>query len=61
MIFLEKIINKDITEEQKEVIKSFKGSSLSSLTKSLLEMSIDEEKNRLTFKRIFILFIQICF
>ncbi|KAL4396847.1 hypothetical protein AHAS_Ahas01G0132800 [Arachis hypogaea] len=56
--FSEKIINKDITEEQKKVIKNFKGSSLSSLTKYLLEMSIDGDKNSLKFKRIFILFLQ---
>ncbi|KAL4317022.1 hypothetical protein AHAS_Ahas15G0343500 [Arachis hypogaea] len=56
-----KIKNKEINEEQKEVIENFKGCTLSQLTKSLIDMSVDGPENQLKFKRIFILFIQKCF
>ncbi|RYR25898.1 hypothetical protein Ahy_B02g059925 [Arachis hypogaea] len=56
-----KIIYKDIYKEQKQIVESFKNSSLSFLTKSSMEMSLDEDENQLKFKRTFILFIQKCF
>ncbi|KAL4390097.1 hypothetical protein AHAS_Ahas03G0111000 [Arachis hypogaea] len=59
--FSEKIIYKDIYKEQKQIVESFKNYSLSFFTKSLMEMSLDENENQLKFKRIFILFIQKCF
>ncbi|KAL4374809.1 hypothetical protein AHAS_Ahas05G0218900 [Arachis hypogaea] len=56
-----KITNKEINKEQKEVIENFKGCTLSQLTKSLIDMSVDGLKNQLKFKRTFILFIQKCY
>ncbi|KAL4356940.1 hypothetical protein AHAS_Ahas09G0136900 [Arachis hypogaea] len=56
--FLEKV---NITDELKEVVESFKGSSLSYLIKSLLEINLEGDENQLKFKRTFILFIQKCF
>ncbi|KAL4288023.1 hypothetical protein AHAS_Ahas19G0244700 [Arachis hypogaea] len=40
-----KIVNKEINEEQKEVIENFKGCTLSQLTKSFIDMSIDGLEN----------------
>ncbi|QHO18902.1 uncharacterized protein DS421_11g324400 [Arachis hypogaea] len=52
-----KIKFKDITEEQKEVIRNFQDLTLSQLRNSTMEMSVDGEKNWLKFKRTFILYI----
>ncbi|RYR56458.1 hypothetical protein Ahy_A05g022164 isoform A [Arachis hypogaea] len=52
-----KIKNKRINEEQKELIENFKGWTLSQLKNSRMDMSADGQENQLKFKRILILFI----
>ncbi|KAL4300800.1 hypothetical protein AHAS_Ahas17G0237100 [Arachis hypogaea] len=43
------------------IIDSFKSATLASLTKSVLDMSVEGEENRKKFKRTFVVFIQKCF
>ncbi|QHO28454.1 uncharacterized protein [Arachis hypogaea] len=49
--FSEKVEYNKLTEEQKGTIDNFKGATLASLTKFVLDMSIEEEENRQKFKR----------
>ncbi|KAL4373063.1 hypothetical protein AHAS_Ahas05G0044300 [Arachis hypogaea] len=50
-----------LSKQHKEIIGSFKGATLASLTKSVIEMSVEGEENHLKFKRTFVVFIQKCF
>ncbi|KAL4343541.1 hypothetical protein AHAS_Ahas11G0088700 [Arachis hypogaea] len=59
--FPEKIVYKKQSEKENEIIDSFKGATLASLTKSVIDMSAEEEENWLKFKRTFFIFIQKCF
>ncbi|KAL4365865.1 hypothetical protein AHAS_Ahas07G0148800 [Arachis hypogaea] len=52
---------KKLNEQQKKIIDSFKGATLASLTKSMMEMSVEGEENLLKFKTMFFFFIQKCF
>ncbi|QHO07743.1 uncharacterized protein DS421_14g466420 [Arachis hypogaea] len=56
-----KVNFQELSQQSKEVIRNFQGKTLSELTTSIIEMSGGGEKNRLKFKRIFILYIQMCF
>ncbi|QHN94026.1 uncharacterized protein DS421_17g597750 [Arachis hypogaea] len=59
--FSEKVEYNKLGEKQKEIIDNFKCATLASLTKSVIDMSIEGEENRLKFKRTFVLFVQKCF
>ncbi|KAL4329181.1 uncharacterized protein DS421_13g415330 [Arachis hypogaea] len=43
--FLEKVAYSKLSEEQKEIIDSFKGATLASLTKTVIDMSVEGEEN----------------
>ncbi|KAL4365289.1 hypothetical protein AHAS_Ahas07G0091200 [Arachis hypogaea] len=46
-----KVIFKELSEENKKVVRNFQGLTLSQLTSSMMEISVDGEENRLKFKR----------
>ncbi|KAL4390531.1 hypothetical protein AHAS_Ahas03G0154400 [Arachis hypogaea] len=50
-----------LSGEQKEIVDSFKGATLASLTKSVIDMSVEGEENLLKFKKTSIIFVQKCF
>ncbi|MED6178204.1 hypothetical protein PIB30_105369, partial [Stylosanthes scabra] len=56
-----KIENKKLSDEQKAVVNSFKGVTLLSLKRTIIETTVDSEENTRKFKRAFILFIQKAF
>ncbi|MED6227232.1 hypothetical protein PIB30_111426, partial [Stylosanthes scabra] len=56
-----KIENKKLSDEQKAVVNSFKGVTLLSLKRTIIETTMDSEENTRKFKRAFILFIQKAF
>ncbi|KAL4305564.1 hypothetical protein AHAS_Ahas16G0090900 [Arachis hypogaea] len=56
-----KIKFQELSEENKKVVRSFQGKTLSQLSTSMMEMSVDREKNWLKFKKTFILYIQMSF
>ncbi|RYR29235.1 hypothetical protein Ahy_B01g053586 [Arachis hypogaea] len=58
--FSEKIEYRKLNEENKQIIESFKGATLASLTKSVLNMSVEGEENQKKFKRTFVVFVQKC-
>ncbi|RYR68515.1 hypothetical protein Ahy_A03g015018 [Arachis hypogaea] len=49
------------TEEDKEVYRSFQGKTLKQLTDLMMEIGVDSNEDQLTFKKVFILYIQIVF
>ncbi|KAL4293747.1 hypothetical protein AHAS_Ahas18G0159000 [Arachis hypogaea] len=55
--FPEKVAYSKLNEQQKEIVGSFKGATLASLTKSVIDMSVEGEENLLKFKTTFIIFI----
>ncbi|KAL4390118.1 hypothetical protein AHAS_Ahas03G0113100 [Arachis hypogaea] len=57
----EKVEYKKLSEEQKEITDSFKCATLASLTKSVIDMSVEGEENQVKFKRTFVVFVQKCF
>ncbi|RYQ85698.1 hypothetical protein Ahy_B10g105287 [Arachis hypogaea] len=59
--FPQKVEYRKLSEEQKEIIDSFKGATLASLTKSVIDMSVEGEENQMKFKRTFVVFVQKCF
>ncbi|KAL4350162.1 hypothetical protein AHAS_Ahas10G0114400 [Arachis hypogaea] len=59
--FPEKVAYNKLNEQQKEIIDNFKGATLVSLTKSMIDMSVEGEENLLKFKTTFIVFIHKCF
>ncbi|RYQ99166.1 hypothetical protein Ahy_B07g087055 [Arachis hypogaea] len=52
---------RDHFPKRKEIVDSFKGATLASLTKYVIDMSVEGEENLLKFKRTFVVFIQKCF
>ncbi|RYR38177.1 hypothetical protein Ahy_A09g043146 [Arachis hypogaea] len=57
-LFPSKVNFKELIEEDKEVYRSFHGKTLKQFTDSMMEISVDGDKDRLKFKRTFILYIQ---
>ncbi|RYR14627.1 hypothetical protein Ahy_B04g071273 [Arachis hypogaea] len=55
------LFNQKLTEEDKEVYRTFQGKILRQLIESMMEISVDRDEDRLKFKRIFILYIQMSF
>ncbi|MED6214577.1 hypothetical protein PIB30_104320 [Stylosanthes scabra] len=56
-----KIENKKLSDEQKAAINSFKGVTILSLKRTIIETTVDSEENTRKFKRAFIFFIQKAF
>ncbi|QHN98230.1 uncharacterized protein DS421_18g634220 [Arachis hypogaea] len=59
--FPEKVECGRLNEADKEIINSFKSAALASLTKSVIDMSVEGEENRQKFRRTFVVFVQKCF
>ncbi|RYQ83775.1 hypothetical protein Ahy_B10g102608 [Arachis hypogaea] len=59
--FPEKVDYDRLNEADKQIIDGFKCVTLASLTKFVLDMSVDGEENRQKFWRTFVVFVQKCF
>ncbi|RYR31471.1 hypothetical protein Ahy_B01g056268 [Arachis hypogaea] len=60
-LFPGKVKFQELSEEDKEVFRSFQGTNLKQLTNSMMEISVDGDEDRLKFKRTFSLYIQMSF
>ncbi|QHN87564.1 uncharacterized protein DS421_16g556210 [Arachis hypogaea] len=52
---------KDLSEDDKQIFRRFQGKTLKNLTDEMMAIGVDNEQDRLMFKRIFILYIQMAF
>ncbi|QHO06445.1 uncharacterized protein DS421_14g454700 [Arachis hypogaea] len=52
---------KDLSEDNKQIFRRFQGKTLKNLTDEMMAIGVDNEQDRLMFKKIFILYIQIVF
>ncbi|QHO34724.1 uncharacterized protein DS421_9g269380 [Arachis hypogaea] len=60
-LFLEKVDYKKLSDDDKIIYRRFQGKTLKSLTDEMMEIGVGNEEERLMFKRIFILYIQMAF
>ncbi|XP_052108195.1 uncharacterized protein LOC127740697 [Arachis duranensis] len=60
-LFPQKVNYKDLSEDDKQIFRRFQGKTLKNLTDEMMAIAVDNEQDRLMFKRIFILYIQMAF
>ncbi|XP_020967370.1 uncharacterized protein LOC110266735 [Arachis ipaensis] len=60
-LFPHKVDYKKLSEDDKEIFRRFQGKTLKSLTDEMMDIGVGNEEDRLMFKRIFILYIQMAF
>ncbi|QHN93052.1 uncharacterized protein DS421_17g589360 [Arachis hypogaea] len=60
-LFPQKVDYKKLSEDDKVIFRRFQGRTLKSLTNEMMDISVGNEEDRLMFKRIFILYIQMAF
>ncbi|RYR66480.1 hypothetical protein Ahy_A03g012471 [Arachis hypogaea] len=60
-LFPDKVGFKELSEEDKEVYRSFQGKILKNLTDLMMDIGVATDEDRLMFKRVFILYIQMAF
>ncbi|QHN93903.1 uncharacterized protein DS421_17g596680 [Arachis hypogaea] len=60
-LFLDKVSYKNLSKENKLIFKRFQGNTLKKLTDDMMSIGVENEQDRLMFKRIFILYIQMAF
>ncbi|RYR67853.1 hypothetical protein Ahy_A03g014301 [Arachis hypogaea] len=60
-LFPTKVNYKKFSEDNKEIFRRFQGKTLKSLTDEMMDIGVGNEQDRLMFKRIFILYIQMAF
>ncbi|QHO23940.1 uncharacterized protein DS421_12g367960 [Arachis hypogaea] len=60
-LFPEKVDYKQLSDDDKIIYRRFQGKTLKSLTDEMMEIGVGSEEERLMFKRIFILYIQMAF
>ncbi|QHO29662.1 uncharacterized protein DS421_8g226920 [Arachis hypogaea] len=60
-LFPEKVEYKKLSDDDKIIYRRFQGKTLKSLTDEMMEIGVGNEEERLMFKRIFILYIQMAF
>ncbi|XP_020972893.1 uncharacterized protein LOC110269420 [Arachis ipaensis] len=60
-LFPQKVDYKKFSEDDKEIFRRFQGKTLKSLTDEMMDIGVGNEEDRLMFKRIFILYIQMAF
>ncbi|QHN84905.1 uncharacterized protein DS421_16g532770 [Arachis hypogaea] len=60
-LFSEKVEYKKLSDDDKIIFRRFQGKTLKSLTDEMMEIGVGNEEERLMFKRIFILYIQMAF
>ncbi|QHN99050.1 uncharacterized protein DS421_13g394530 [Arachis hypogaea] len=57
----QKVNYKTLSKDNKQIFRRFRGKTLKNLTDEMMAIGIDNEQDRLMFKRIFILYIQMAF
>ncbi|XP_020961438.1 uncharacterized protein LOC110263926 [Arachis ipaensis] len=60
-LFPQKVDYKKLSEDDKVIFRRFQGKTLKSLTDEMMDIGVGNEEERLMFKRIFILYIQMAF
>ncbi|KAL4345022.1 hypothetical protein AHAS_Ahas11G0236800 [Arachis hypogaea] len=60
-LFPQKVDYKKLFEDDKVIFRRFQGKTLKSLTDEMMDIGVGNEEDRLMFKRIFILYIQMTF
>ncbi|RYR67379.1 hypothetical protein Ahy_A03g013718 isoform A [Arachis hypogaea] len=60
-LFLDKVSYKELSEENKLIFRRFQGKTLKNLTDEMINIGVENDHDRLMFKRIFILYIQMVF
>ncbi|KAL4327890.1 hypothetical protein AHAS_Ahas13G0145300 [Arachis hypogaea] len=60
-LFPHKVDYKKLSEDDKVIFRRFQGKTLKSLTDEMMDIGVGNEEDRLMFKRIFILYIQMAF
>ncbi|RYR10290.1 hypothetical protein Ahy_B05g078766 [Arachis hypogaea] len=60
-LFPDKVSYKNLFEENKLIFRKFQGNTLKNLTDDMMSINVENEQDRLMFKRIFILYIQMAF
>ncbi|QHO13022.1 uncharacterized protein DS421_15g511940 [Arachis hypogaea] len=60
-LFPEKVEYKKLSDDDKIIFRRFQDKTLKSLTDEMMEIGVGNEEERLMFKRIFILYIQMAF
>ncbi|QHO24256.1 uncharacterized protein DS421_12g370610 [Arachis hypogaea] len=60
-LFPHKVSYKELSEENKQIFRRFKGQTLKNLTDEMMSIGVENEQDRMMFKRIFILYIQMAF
>ncbi|QHO06651.1 uncharacterized protein DS421_14g456560 [Arachis hypogaea] len=60
-LFPQKVNYKDLSEDDKQIFRRFQGKTLKNMTDEIMAIGVDNEQDRLMFKRIFILYIQMAF
>ncbi|RYR48752.1 hypothetical protein Ahy_A07g034830 [Arachis hypogaea] len=60
-LFPDKVSYKNLFEENKLIFRRFQGNTLKKLTDDTMSIGVENEQDRLMFKRIFILYIQMAF
>ncbi|RYR21297.1 hypothetical protein Ahy_B03g066587 [Arachis hypogaea] len=60
-LFPDKVSYKNLFEENQLIFRRFQGNTLKQLTDEMMSISVESEQDRLMFKRIFILYIQMAF
>ncbi|RYR04963.1 hypothetical protein Ahy_B06g084776 [Arachis hypogaea] len=60
-LFPQKVNYKDLSEDDKQIFRRFQGKTLKNLTNEIMVIGVDNEQDRLMFKRIFIFYIQMAF
>ncbi|RYR40294.1 hypothetical protein Ahy_A09g046019 [Arachis hypogaea] len=60
-LFPKKVIFKEFSEENKEIFRRFQEKTLKNLTDQMMGIGVDNNQDRIMFKRIFIIYIQMAF
>ncbi|RYR47887.1 hypothetical protein Ahy_A07g033870 [Arachis hypogaea] len=60
-LFPDKVSYKNFSEENQLIFRRFQGNTLKQLTDEMMSIDVENEQDRLMFKRIFILYIQMAF
>ncbi|RYR63361.1 hypothetical protein Ahy_A04g021161 [Arachis hypogaea] len=60
-LFPQKVNYKKLSEDDKKIFRRFQGKTLKNLTDEMMDIGVGNEQDRLMFKRIFILYIQMAF
>ncbi|QHO42923.1 uncharacterized protein DS421_5g158440 [Arachis hypogaea] len=59
--FHQKVNYNKLSEDEKQIFRRFQGKTLKNLTDEMMAIAVDNEQDRLMFKRIFILYVPMTF